>query len=192
MKDTEMESLQLDDAPIAGLQDDCAEDMPFDPETRGSAGGPESAALAQFAPRKHEPQSKALVQAVRDTLKNEVYTHAHTHVHTNTIVHTYTRLCVDKRHDLVSNQQHPGLLLQYSGWVTDACIDRYLRAEKGSCGSAAKRVAATMKWRQETSPAEIACTACADDHRNHDARFIGLDRHRRPCIYRLHSLYTCM
>jgi hypothetical protein len=68
-------------------------------------------------------------------------------------------------------------------WVTNDCLERYLRAEKGNVKSAAKRIAATLKWRQEIRPEELQCRACMEDHRNHDARFIGFDLYLRPCIY---------
>ena len=69
------------------------------------------------------------------------------------------------------------------GWVTEDCIHRYLRAENGKPALAAERIHATLAWRRDSQPDNVECTECLKDHRSHDARFIGSDRHGRPCIY---------
>ena len=83
----------------------------------------------------------------------------------------------------VLSTDYPAQLQQSGDWVDTHCIERYLRAEKGNVQIAAKRIASTIQWREKIKPHEIRCSACDVDHRSHDARFIGFDRHGRPCIY---------
>jgi hypothetical protein len=55
-------------------------------------------------------------------------------------------------------------------WISDDCVERYVRAEKGNTDVAAERIAATVSWRRETQPEHVECTECLNNHRSHDAR----------------------
>lgn len=79
---------------------------------------------------------------------------------------------------------HSDLDAQELAWATDeANISRYIRAEDGNAGKAAKRLVATIKWRNKTQPESVTCVECSQDHRAHDLRCIGHDTYGRPVLY---------
>ncbi|OLQ09444.1 Random slug protein 5 [Symbiodinium microadriaticum] len=70
-----------------------------------------------------------------------------------------------------------------AAFADDACVKRYLRACNGDVQSAAGALAATLKWRQQTRPAEVECSACAQSPHSHNMRMVGTDASGRPVLY---------
>eukprot|EP00434_Breviolum_minutum_P008010 symbB.v1.2.007065.t1/scaffold414.1/size398445/29 len=63
-----------------------------------------------------------------------------------------------------------------------AAAQGYLRAHGDSHG-AAKALAHSLRWREETQPELAVCGACAEDPRSHNMRVVGIDRWERPVLY---------
>lgn len=77
---------------------------------------------------------------------------------------------------------HDPALAEVKFHADDATIRRYLRAHGDSHG-AAKALAHSLRWREETQPELAVCGACAEDPRNHNMRVVGIDRLERPVLY---------
>ena len=52
-------------------------------------------------------------------------------------------------------------------WLDDACLARFLRADGGDFDKAKARLEGTVRWRAETRPELISCTACSKDPHAH-------------------------
>jgi len=65
----------------------------------------------------------------------------------------------------------------------DAQCLRYVRATGGNVAHSAKRLAATLKWRDTNKPQEVVCHACRKDPKSHYMHIVGHDNLGRPIIY---------
>eukprot|EP00798_Chlamydomonas_sp_ICE-L_P008741 gene8741-33601_t len=67
--------------------------------------------------------------------------------------------------------------------VDDPTIARFYRATGGNTKLTIKRLIATARWRAETKPDRIQCSACAKDPHSHYMHLVGEDRIGRPVFY---------
>ncbi|KAK3245734.1 hypothetical protein CYMTET_44716 [Cymbomonas tetramitiformis] len=73
--------------------------------------------------------------------------------------------------------------------VDDKFLQRYLRAEKGSVDSAAKRVIQTLAWREEhVNKGHLTCHACQSSHHSHYMHTVGVSKAGMPVIYSCFAL----
>ena len=68
-------------------------------------------------------------------------------------------------------------------WLTEGCLMRYLRANKGAVDVAATMLEETCAWREAADPMHIDCGLCCDVTGTHTWRQIGFDKQARPVVY---------
>jgi hypothetical protein len=68
-------------------------------------------------------------------------------------------------------------------FLTEGCLYRYLRAEKGDVDSAARMLGETVQWRSLANPSHLDCDLCCERAGSHTWRQVGFDRRARPVVY---------
>lgn len=68
-------------------------------------------------------------------------------------------------------------------WLTEDCLDRFLRADGHDFDKAVARLRGTLQWRASTRPEKISCSACAKDPHAHYMYQVGFAKSGQPVIY---------
>ena len=68
-------------------------------------------------------------------------------------------------------------------FADEACIRRYVQAQRGDTKKALKGIVSTAEWRIETIPKPLGCSVCKADSSIHCFELIGHDQYDRPVIY---------
>ncbi|KAJ2614208.1 hypothetical protein H4S08_001831 [Coemansia sp. RSA 1365] len=77
----------------------------------------------------------------------------------------------------------PEVPLDIEGWLTDACISRYVRARKGDYEDTKRALRKTIEWRAATRPHALRPDVVEIENRTGKMYFNGFDKNLRPIIY---------